>query len=450
MTIKVKLAAIAKDEAAYIPQWIHHHIAFGFEEIEIWLNNTTDNSVELLKDIQLKHPETIIKFKVVDEFLAKCLAEDLQFQQCAYTEIYNEALGHSELTHIIFLDLDEFWVPDDFKTTISEFVASSPDADAISFQWMIDIPEPGQQIFSPPFSYHNNFQKNRHVKTLTKLTNNMSELSVHNHLIEDGVYILADGTEFPGTDKETIHKSLVPISFQKMNGSRLERAFILHQINRSPIEYLSSLLRGRGHKNDQKIFKANRIGYILDNQSSNPIEFHINLQRIVEHNRSLAKYLNDFSTHVLTAQQFVINRFWSATQILREKPDLLTTFRDQVRGVKLNNFLAEPIISDQLFFALDNTRTTPEGLLIEGWAFDALSSAYPIISAETEDGELLVVHTYRHDRPDVEKLYPDAPKGCGFKVTVISSPLNNARLFITSSSTTKAIMIQPTINKASN
>lgn len=446
MTIKVKLAAIAKDEAAYIPQWIHHHAAFGFQEIEIWLNNTTDNSIELLKEIQSKHPEISVKFCVADDFLEKCLSENLQFQQGAYHEIYKSALEASEFSHILFLDLDEFWVPQDFTTTIVDFIASSPEGDAISFQWLIDTPDVNKHIFSPPFSYINRLQKNRHVKTLTKLTKKMSELSVHNHIIQDGIYKLADGTSFPGTNAETINKSLVPVSYQKMNGLKPEKAFILHQINRTPIEYLSSLLRGRGHKNDQSVFKANRIGYILDNQSAPTIEFAINVKRIFDHNRNLANFLSTIDSQLLVAQHFIIDRFWSATQKIYDNSDLLTLHRDQIRGVKINDFLDKKIPHDQLLFAVDKSRVTSESIIIEGWAFDALSSVRPTISVVTEKGQTLPVEIYRHDRPDVEKIYPDAPERCGFKISVRTSNQRGLRLLVTSFVTTHTVSIEPTSN----
>ncbi|WBM34201.1 MULTISPECIES: glycosyltransferase family 2 protein [Pseudomonas] len=446
MTIKVKLAAIAKDEAAYIPQWIHHHAAFGFQEIEIWLNNTTDNSIELLQDIQSKHPEISIKFKMADEFLERCLSQNLQFQQGAYSEIYKSTFETSDFSHILFLDLDEFWTPQDFTTTIADFISSSPDADAISFQWLIDTPDTYKHIFSPPFSHLNKLQKNRHVKTVVKLTNRMTELSVHNHIIKDGEFILADGTQFPGTDQETLNKSLVPIAFQKINGMRPDKAFVLHQINRTPVEYLSSLLRGRGHKNDQRVFKANRIGYILDNQSAPAMDFGINLQRIFEHNRSLSKFLSIIDDQVMVAQQFIINRFWSAVRKIRETPELLTLHRDQIRGIKINDFLDEYLPHDQLLFAVDKTKVSSDGVVIEGWAFDALSSVRPIISALSEDGQALPVEIYRHDRPDVEKIYPDAPKGCGFKISVCAPGAGDLRLLLASSGITQTLLIEPISN----
>lgn len=47
MAMKVKLVAIAKDEAAYLPDWIFHHLYFGFDSIDIYVNNTTDNTYDL-------------------------------------------------------------------------------------------------------------------------------------------------------------------------------------------------------------------------------------------------------------------------------------------------------------------------------------------------------------------------------------------------------------------
>ena len=45
--VRVKLVAIAKDEAAYIPDWIFHHLHFGFDAIDIYVNNTSDNTQEI-------------------------------------------------------------------------------------------------------------------------------------------------------------------------------------------------------------------------------------------------------------------------------------------------------------------------------------------------------------------------------------------------------------------
>lgn len=441
MTIKVKLAAIAKDEAAYIPQWIHHHIFFGFDEIEIWLNNTTDNSVTLLTEIQALHPKGKVKFRVVDELLQKCLSENLQFQQICYAEIYNQALKDGEHSHILFLDLDEFWVPQDFTSSVIEFITSAPESDAISFQWLIDAPDVNRHLFCSPFSYANPLQKNRHVKTLTKVTSRMRELSVHNHIIEDGKYTLASGSSFPGSDRETINKSLVPVSYHKINGGVLEKAFVLHQINRTPIEYMSSLLRGRGHKNDDSTFKANRIGYIFDSNSAPVSNFKVDVQRIIAYDESLAKYSSTVSGQLLLARNFIIERFFAAVQKIQDNTELLATYRDQLRGVRINDLICVPIRATQTLYSVDKTRVVASQIIIEGWAFDALSGQRPSLSVELENGSPVSTDVFYHERPDVIKIYPDAIRECGFKITVSAFEHQTVKLSIKTSGGSETVVI---------
>ena len=47
MKNKVKLVAIAKDEGAYLVDWIFHHLYFGFYAIDIYVNRTSDNTFEI-------------------------------------------------------------------------------------------------------------------------------------------------------------------------------------------------------------------------------------------------------------------------------------------------------------------------------------------------------------------------------------------------------------------
>ena len=51
MTARVKLCAIAKNEGAYIADWVFHHLHFGFDAIEIWVNGTVYPSLRILKRI---------------------------------------------------------------------------------------------------------------------------------------------------------------------------------------------------------------------------------------------------------------------------------------------------------------------------------------------------------------------------------------------------------------
>lgn len=47
--MKIKLIAIAKDEAAYLPEWIHYHLSVGFDSISVLTNGITDNTDKVLE-----------------------------------------------------------------------------------------------------------------------------------------------------------------------------------------------------------------------------------------------------------------------------------------------------------------------------------------------------------------------------------------------------------------
>ena len=66
--IRIKLAAIAKDEAAYIPLWVYHHLRFGFDSIDVWINASNDNSIKILEKIKEKN-HIKINFFDADDFL---------------------------------------------------------------------------------------------------------------------------------------------------------------------------------------------------------------------------------------------------------------------------------------------------------------------------------------------------------------------------------------------
>lgn len=424
MTIKVKLAAIAKDESAYIPQWIHHHLSFGFDEIEIYLNNTTDNSEAMLNAIAGAYAPGVIKFKNVDALLKRCLAEKVPFQQQCYRELYSEALQDSSFTHAIFLDMDELWTPKDFSTSIKDFIRNSPEFDAISFQWAIDIPDQCRQVFSFPFTNVNTVQKNRHLKTLVRMTPRMKKLSIHNHIINNGVYLLPNKQRFGGSDKETIYKSLVPISYFEENKLSLcDDAFIFHQINRSPVEYLSSLLRGRGHMDDDRILKGNRNGYLADSKSGPHIDFKVNLNLLTKYYKSFREFnsATEANKFLDDAQQFIIDRFYSVVEHLRNDASLLIKYQAQLKGVKINDLLASPIISGHILLTIDKyyTRQVDSRFVIEGWAFDPLSTSKLAITVFNTINCNINFEIEWFRRADVARVYPDSDFLSGFKLILL-------------------------------
>ena len=75
----LKLVAIAKDEAAYLSEWIYHHLSIGVAEIDVYLNGISDNSYKLMRLIHSKHKN--VNFYNVDFLMGISVRAKRSFQQ---------------------------------------------------------------------------------------------------------------------------------------------------------------------------------------------------------------------------------------------------------------------------------------------------------------------------------------------------------------------------------
>ena len=138
----MKLCAIARNEGPYLADWVFHHLHFGFEAIEVWVNATEDDSLELLERIGAVHPE--VSGRLADELREDSIARGRIFQLRAYARAARKARRQG-FTHVGFLDLDEYWTPRDFRTPVTDFLPDDPGANLISFPWCIRRPRPGSR-----------------------------------------------------------------------------------------------------------------------------------------------------------------------------------------------------------------------------------------------------------------------------------------------------------------
>ncbi|MDR9825735.1 glycosyltransferase family 2 protein [Vibrio sp. FNV 38] len=129
MKTKVKLVAIAKDEAAYLPEWISHHLHVGFDSIDIYVNNTTDNTSDL--SLLLASNEKV-NFIDGDHFFNSNISKP---QEEIYHFAHSEIIG-SDFTHMMFLDIDEYWTSKSLDKSIHDCLRVL-DADVICFEWFI-------------------------------------------------------------------------------------------------------------------------------------------------------------------------------------------------------------------------------------------------------------------------------------------------------------------------
>ena len=257
--IKVKLVAIAKDEAAYFNEWVYHHLYFGFDDIEIHINRTSDNSAEVLESICKNNPS--VSWHKAD-WIDQCPPDAKKhIQFIVYNKVWDECLSQGGFTHILFLDIDEFWMPKDFSTTIKEFIAGFKPDSVISFEWLNDLGNLPK--FSPiPQKLGGNLSPL--VKTLFPIDTPVRELRHHVPLFAAPQnHILADGRPF------SARKSLIQAVADELQS--LKDAFVYHRAHRSVEEYISLLYRGR--PGETFPYKTNRHGLPIPNNWFVEVDF---------------------------------------------------------------------------------------------------------------------------------------------------------------------------------
>jgi len=318
--IKLKLAALAKDEGAYLPEWIFHHLTFGVDEIEVYVNNTTDNSVAVLTSIAQHYP---VKITFADKLFKSATFD---FQVLAYNKIVKAAVADG-FTHLLLLDIDEFWTPADFSTSIKQAIINLGEPDVVNFNWFVHCDE---SEFGPCYQPSMKIRTNPHVKTLFKLAAPWDKVGIHNVLGKSLTYTRGDGKAFDFGDSP--HCAL-------SDAQCLDHDyFIVHRLYRSEREYISLL--GRGRLNKTKI-KDNRAGYYIPSHQDKTITFPAKL--IDLHYQGYAQFLKECGLLDLLADSkvFVLKRFQHVISLaIDAKKDDIALY------VKLFNHIKIPEVID--------------------------------------------------------------------------------------------------------
>lgn len=325
-----KLFAVASNEAAVLAEWIHHHLYFGFDEIEIALNRTTDNSNKILEKINAKNKN--IKVRCIDDFVDHSLKTGQHFQ----IEIYRECLesANNFFDYTMFLDLDEYWVPCDFYTGIKEYISGLPKFDTASFLWHIDIPaarDPFQLSFSKRFQVY----KDRHVKSLISTKRKPEYLTSHNAVFDSGTALLANYGYFSGGDDSHFNSKISVRQFEEIK-ERQDSAYVLHRIFKSDIEYLASLLRNTPTTLSYEVLKTNRNGYYIP--SDTPfITKHIGEENFEKYYNSWKEFVrkNSLELEILEAQRSTYNNAATVARMVSENEALFKRYEMQLFGCEL-------------------------------------------------------------------------------------------------------------------
>jgi len=423
---KIKLAAIAKNEAAYIPEWVFHHFYFGFDSIEIWINNTTDNSFEIL-DLLKENYGARLEYCNADDLFNKCAENNKNFQISAYQKIFQSAKQNG-FDYILFLDLDEFWTPRNFTSGIHTLAKhfENDNPSSISFQWFLDTPDINRPVFNRPFSLQNISLKNRHVKSLLNLKHHPLFINIHNSVYKNGTYFFSNKEVFKEIDsKEQHNKAKVSLPHFEKNNLNIEPYFIVHKIYRSQLEYVANLSRGRRHAdNDIRFIKVNRPGYLNDVDSCGPISFDIAQSKLDDYNIKFDSFIEGKLVNpILIAQNFVRKNFdLLITKLGEDHAFLFKKYSQLFRGIQLKEIEAIRMINNSqntetVKYCIDLLEVDEDlSLSIIGWGFSShgrLSKSD--ISLYIGDEKIPFV-LLELQRPDVVLDMKIAPLNCGFHI----------------------------------
>jgi len=314
---KIKLIAIAKDESAYLTEWIHHHFYFGVDAIQIAINNTTDSSVSLLEKLSQDLP---VSYSIEDE-LSRRYGTRFQFKMY---QVMVEQAKNEGFTHVLLLDIDEFWVPRDFKTSIKQALTQIGEADSYVFHWFKHCDE---KEFSSCFKERVLGSSTVQVKSMLALHAEHDDIRIHNSY-GDFIYKIANG-EMYSFSEEDKHRSRIS---KVQNLSDLP-FMVVHRMYRSQMEYVSLLLRGR--PNGYSI-KDNRNGYYTENMQND--EMLIPEELLSRYNESLASLIDRVALleDLEQGKAFVKRRYQEAMRLFKKdnlSDDDLLTLNKVLKGV---------------------------------------------------------------------------------------------------------------------
>lgn len=243
---KVALVAAASKEAAYVADWVFHHLRYGFAPIHVYVNRSNDGTEKMLRDLALMLPDLIVhNIDDVDQSGRKQAPQRTAYQRAM--KHFRRAQGRQDYT--AFLDIDEFWTPRDFVSSVQDVLTAAGTPSCATFNWFQLVSD--TRAFYPTFSSRMEGVHHKLVKPAFKSRTRYLKFNVHGikPAFTRKIWNASGGQVFPKNWSMT-HEA--PQSF----GS----AFVTHRLYRSQIEYLAILGRGRSNFLGIK-YKNNRGGY---------------------------------------------------------------------------------------------------------------------------------------------------------------------------------------------
>lgn len=124
---ELSIAAIFRNEGAYLKEWIEYHKMVGVEHFWLYNNSSTDDWEEILKPYITEGVVEIIAWPFPSQ------SKRVKYQEFAYKDALNKARGVTKWLALI--DLDEYLLPMKEKTITECLNKHFPNAAAVYVNW---------------------------------------------------------------------------------------------------------------------------------------------------------------------------------------------------------------------------------------------------------------------------------------------------------------------------
>ena len=233
----LSVAAMIKNEEAYIKEWIEYHKLVGVDKFIIYDNNSTDNTKKLLKpyiengDVDYYfYPKTQADFEKEDR-----KTEYWEFQAHAYNNVIKNYKNKSKW--IAFIDIDEFIVPVKNNSIINVINEIKNDMGrkpfvGLAVNWVM-YGYSGHEI-TPKGLVIENFKKNDGIhKNYKSIVNPRTVIQYHVHA---GLHLF---------NIEIVNEQCKDAYQSDVKRSSIEKIRINHYFTKSYKEYVQKTIKNR-------------------------------------------------------------------------------------------------------------------------------------------------------------------------------------------------------------
>ena len=340
---KIKLIAIAKNESVGIASWIFHHFRIGVDSIDIYINNSDDNSLAVCGLISKYEPR--FNYFQADLLMNECIKNSENFQLAAYNRsVKLSQTIRDTTTHFLLLDLDEYLTPLDLQSNLKDLTRRNPSVDIFSFLWYSDDFKNTRAMFSKPLQENMDIYMMDHVKSMAR-SEIIKSCKHHNFILNTRdsrtLNLLVGSNDVFLDDRwNTEHQRS---KFKKTFHSQLREIkpiewFVHHRIYSSCTEYIASLLRGRSHNNDPAPIKVNRWGRApYPWMEAEAITLNFKQPQLNKYYKDFDGFLDNCHIRVelIKSEELLKSRARKVLGMVRKNPNILEKYPGPFLGLNL-------------------------------------------------------------------------------------------------------------------